>query len=115
MDCQILIDSVVVGVEPIQQGSIPENFKLYDNYPNPFNPSTKIRFEIPYVQTRDRVSVQLIVYDVLGKEIATLVNEEKSQGNYEVEWDANALPSGIYFYQLMADSFVATKKMILLK
>jgi hypothetical protein len=102
-------DIVVVEI------GIPNEFTLEQNYPNPFNPTTKIKFSIPFVETRDRVSVQLKVYDVLGNEVATLVNEEKPAGSYEVEWYATGLPSGIYFYQLTVGSFIDTKKMILLK
>ena len=91
-------------------------FKLYQNYPNPFNPSTKIKYSIPLGIQRT-VSVQLKVYDVLGNEVATLVNEEKSTGSYEVEFSTNnlQLTSGIYFYTLTAGNFKETKKMILLK
>jgi hypothetical protein len=89
---------------------LPENFQLYQNYPNPFNPTTKIGFRIA-----DFGFVSLKVYDVLGNEIATLVNEEKPVGSYEVEFDADLLPSGIYFYQLQTESFVQTRKMLLLK
>jgi len=88
----------------------PREFILSQNYPNPFNPSTIIRYEIP-----ERGFVTLKVYDVLGNEIATLVNEEKSIGSYAVEFNATGLPNGIYFYQLQAGSFVETKKMILLR
>jgi hypothetical protein len=99
---------------------VPNSFKLFQNYPNPFNPTTKIKFTIP-VGTRDRVSVQLKVYDVLGNEITTLVNEEKQPGTYEVEFNSVgtsrdlSLPSGIYFYRLKVDNYIETKKMILLK
>jgi hypothetical protein len=102
-----------------------DRYTLEQNYPNPFNSSTKIKFQIPSVGTRDRVSVQIKVYDVLGSEIATIVNEEKPAGSYEVEFsaiggsasggDAWNLPSGIYFYQVRAGSFIETKKMVLLK
>lgn len=85
-------------------------FNLTQNFPNPFNPSTKIKYTI-----LNAGNVSLIVYDALGKEIATLVNEEKPTGKYEVEFNAANLTSGIYFYQLKAGSFVETKKMILLK
>ncbi len=101
--------------------SQPENFILYQNYPNPFNPATKIKFEIPIVEKRHSLSVQLKVYDVLGNKIATLVDEEKAVGEYEVEFsdiigNSNSLlPSGIYFYRLQAGEFFQTKKMILLK
>ena len=102
---------------------LPTEYSLSQNYPNPFNPSTKIKFSIPFVETRDRVSVQLKVYDVLGNEVATLVNEEKPAGSYEVGFDGTGLTSGIYFYQLRAgdpstgsgQGFIETKKMILLK
>ena len=86
------------------------SYELYQNYPNPFNPSTRIQYSVSSTQ-----KITLKVYDVLGNEIATLVNEEKPAGNYEVEFDGTGLPSGIYFYQLKARSFVDTKKMILLK
>ena len=94
--------------------TIPSSFALNQNYPNPFNPSTTIQFQIP-----NSTLVNLKVYDVLGNEIATLVNEEKPTGNYEVNFDASSvsggLSSGIYFYRLQAGSFVQTQKMILMK
>ncbi|HEX7358807.1 MAG TPA: T9SS type A sorting domain-containing protein [Ignavibacteriaceae bacterium] len=101
-------------------------FNLYQNYPNPFNPSTKIRFVISNVvrnlkdfssqaPRNDDAIVTLKVYDVLGEEVTTLINEYKPAGNYEVEFDASHLSSGIYFYKLQAGSFVETKKMILLR
>jgi hypothetical protein len=86
------------------------NYDLSQNYPNPFNPSTTIKYQIP-----ERSLVDLKVYDVLGNEIATLVNEEKSIGTHTVEFNATNLPSGIYFYQLQTHKFTQTKKMILLK
>jgi len=89
---------------------VPTEFALYQNYPNPFNPSTTVKYQIPELSF-----VTLKVYDVVGSEIVTLVNEEKLIGNYEVEFDADRLSSGIYFYRLQAGSFVETKKMILLK
>ena len=90
--------------------SNPIDFELFQNYPNPFNPSTKIRWQVPVGSWQT-----LKIYDVLGNEVATLVDEYKPAGTYELEWDASDLPSGIYFYQLKAGSFVETKKMILLK
>ena len=90
--------------------SFPNAFKLLQNYPNPFNPSTKISYEIP-----ERSFVTIKIYDVLGNEITTLVNEEKQSNNYVVEFDGSGLTSGIYFYQIKVNSFVETKKMILLK
>lgn len=89
---------------------IPENFNLSQNYPNPFNPSTTIKYAIPTSEV-----ATLKVYDMLGSEVATLVNEEKPTGSYEVEFNASNLTSGIYFYKLQSGSFVETKKMLLLK
>jgi photosystem II stability/assembly factor-like uncharacterized protein len=83
---------------------------LYQNYPNPFNPSTKIRFSTPELQF-----VNLKIFDLLGREITTLINEEKSPGNYEVTFDADNLANGIYFYNLSAGTYRETKKMILIK
>ena len=101
---------------------IPKGFSLEQNYPNPFNPSTKIKFTIPIANSPllggargGLINVQLKVYDVLGNEITTLVNEAKTSGTYEVTWNAAGLPSGVYFYQLRAGSFIETKKMILLR
>jgi Secretion system C-terminal sorting domain len=94
---------------------IGNNFSLSQNYPNPFNPITTIKYSIVNVETGYIPSVQLKVYDILGNEIATLVNKEQSQGNYEIEFDGLELTSGIYFYKLQAGDFIRTKKMILLK
>ena len=94
-----------------QNESIANEFLVLDqNYPNPFNPATKIKYSIP-----KRSYIILKVYDILGNEITTLLNEEKPAGTYEVTWNVVNLPSGIYFYRLQAGSFVETKKMILLK
>ena len=96
----------------------PKEFVLYQNYPNPFNPNTTIKFEIPSViasGAKQSQFVTLKVYDILGNEVATLVNEEKLAGEYEVEFDAFAFASGMYLYKLQAGSFVQTKKMILTK
>ena len=89
---------------------IPKEFKLYNSYPNPFNPSTKIKFDIPKSSY-----VKLIVYDVLGREIKTLVNEKLNAGRYEVEFEATSYPSGVYFYKMVTDNYVSIKKMVLLK
>jgi photosystem II stability/assembly factor-like uncharacterized protein len=106
---------IVISVDDDELQVIPTGFTLSQNYPNPFNPSTKIKYSIPSVGTRDRVSVQLIVYDVLGKEVAILINEEKPAGEYEVEFSAEGLKSGIYFYRIQTGDFDQTKKMILLR
>jgi hypothetical protein len=89
---------------------LPNTYSLAQNYPNPFNPTTKMNYQIPELSF-----VTLKVYDVLGSEIATLVNEEKPVGSYVVEFNARDLPSGIYFYKLQANKFTQVKKMILLK
>lgn len=89
---------------------IPNEFKLEQNYPNPFNPSTKISWQVPFSSHQT-----LKVYDVLGKEVATLVDEEKPAGNYEIEFDAANLSSGMYLYRLQTGSFIETNKMIYLK
>jgi len=89
---------------------IPERFSLYQNYPNPFNPTTNIKFDIQKTS-----STKLIVYDALGREVATLVNEELKAGSYQVDWSDSNYPSGVYFYRLQAGDFIETKKMLLLK
>ena len=91
------------------------SYSLSQNYPNPFNPTTKIKYSIPSVETEYIPSVQLKIYDLLGKEVTTLVNEKKQPGNYEVEFNASSLPSGVYFYKLSAGNFTETKKLVLLK
>ncbi len=105
-------DTTVVGIN--EPDNLPKEFYLSQNYPNPFNPSTKIKFIIPQSSF-----VNLKVYDVLGREVATLLNEEKHPGEYEVEFnpvsDIGNLASGIYFYKLQAGSYSSTKKMIYLK
>lgn len=93
---------------------IPVEFKLYQNYPNPFNPTTKIKFDIPLSQEKGGY-VKLIVYDILGKEVATLLNEELKPGAYEAEWNAATFPSGVYYYRITAGNFVDTKKLVLIK
>lgn len=94
---------------------IPEKFSLYQNYPNPFNPSTTIQYTIPLDERRETINVALKVFDVLGNEIATLVDEEKPSGMYNVQFTMNNLGSGIYFYQLKAGDYLETKKMVLSK
>ena len=107
----------VTGIENIILG-IPKEFSLSQNYPNPFNPSTKIKFSIPSVTLRQAKSdnwVTLKVYDILGREIATLVDEEKPAGNYEIIFDGKDLPSGMYVYKLTSGNYTESKKMLLLK
>ncbi len=89
---------------------VPTKFVLNQNYPNPFNPKTIISYEIPVSG-----NVKLLVYDILGKEIKTLVNEKQTTGNYKIDFDAGNLPSGVYFYRLITDGFTDTKRMVLIK
>jgi len=96
--------------DPEKEIITPIAFKLFQNYPNPFNPTTQISFSIPQL-----IFVNLKVYDALGNEIMSLVNEEKPAGEYEVEFDGRELTSGIYFYRLKAGNHLETKKMLLLK
>ncbi len=97
--------------------NIPAKFELYQNYPNPFNPSTTIKYSIPVVETGHAPSLltSLKVYDILGREVTTLVNEEKPAGNYQVTFDGSQLSSGVYFYQLKAGTYFSTKKLIMVK
>lgn len=94
---------------------IPNELTLYQNYPNPFNSSTKIIFTVPQNIKGEMLEVSLIVYDGLGNQIETLVNDKKPAETYEITWYVGELPSGIYFYQLQISNFIQTKKMILLK
>jgi hypothetical protein len=102
--------SETTGNDEASNNQIPWKFALFQNYPNPFNSNTTINYYVPGLSF-----VTLKIYDVLGNEIATLVNEEKSVGSYQAEFNATNLPSGIYFYRLQAGSFVETKKMVLMK
>jgi photosystem II stability/assembly factor-like uncharacterized protein len=102
----------IYGISEVGDDNImyPTIIELLQNYPNPFNPTTVIQYQIP-----DISFVQIIVYDPLGRQVAVLVNEEKPSGNYQVEFNASDLTSGVYFYQLKAGEFIQTKKMILLR
>ncbi len=115
---------VTVDVKEEKVDRIPSGYVLEQNYPNPFNPSTTINYSIPtssHPQTGsptyqgEGVSVSLKVYDILGKEVATLVNESKSPGAYRVEFDASSLSSGVYYYQMVTELFRETRKMLLVK
>ena len=104
----LTVETSVTNHEEIKNA--PADFVLNQNYPNPFNPSTVISYQLPVSG-----NVTLKVYDVLGNEVATLVNDEKPAGKYEIRFDASLLSSGIYFYTLKAGSFIETKKLMLLK
>ena len=103
------LQQIAVGIDDIVN-TIPLEYSLQQNYPNPFNPTSTIVYGIP-----NNGIVTLRVYNLLGEVMATLVNEEKAAGTYDVEFSAAGLPSGIYFYKLQAGNFVESKKMILLK
>jgi hypothetical protein len=119
----IFIDDVSVERQGasgiVDPGIIPSKFGLSQNYPNPFNPSTKIEFKIPswegYGVSRGVGLVSLRIYDITGREVQTLVNEELQPGTYEVTFDGSGLNSGVYFYKLTAGNFVQTRKMLLIK
>jgi glycosidase len=105
------LDSVsVVSVDDNHAGVIPAEFKLYQNYPNPFNPTTTIKYQV-----KEAGKVMLKLYDILGAEVTTLVNEEKSPGTYQVEFNASSLSSGVYLYRMQAGDYVSVKKLILMK
>jgi serine protease AprX len=104
----------VNGITPISS-EIPNSFKLYNNYPNPFNPSTKIKFDIPAAGLDNNQFVKIRVYDLLGREVITLVNDQLKPGRYEISFDASKYSSGVYFYKLETTDFTDIKKMILLK
>ena len=109
-----------VKLRPITTGiannnEVPNEFKLHQNFPNPFNPVTNIKFQIPATVETSRWDVLLAVYDILGNEIAVLANGKLAPGTYEYTWDASAFPSGVYFYRLTAGDFSNVNKMILLK
>ena len=110
IDDTIHVENQLTGIKEDQGSLIPTDYRLEQNYPNPFNNSTVIKYSIP-----KEGLVTLKVYNALGEELETLVNEEKSVGTYELNWNAANLPSGVYFYRLQTGSFVQTRKMILLK
>ncbi|MCX8104239.1 MAG: T9SS type A sorting domain-containing protein [Ignavibacterium album] len=107
---RIKINDLITNVDQGSYSTIPSEFNLSQNFPNPFNPSTKISWQSP-VGSRQTLKV----YDILGNEVATLVDEYREAGKYEIEFDSRTLSAGIYFYRLQADNFVQTKKMILIK
>ena len=106
-------DSASVSITVTDVGenpSNPEEFRLYDNYPNPFNPSTTFKYSLP-----EASFTSLKIYDAIGNEVAVVVDEIKSAGTHQIEFDASGLSSGIYYYTLQAGSFIETRKMVLLR
>ena len=110
-----IFEEILATTDVKDMNSIPENFKLYQNYPNPFNPTTRIKYSIPYIASSSSLSTTLTVYDILGNEVATVENEQKAAGDFEVEFNGDRFTSGIYFYQLKAGEFTQTKRMVMLK
>ena len=102
------IDSLV-GIQPISTIT-PESYELYQNYPNPFNPVTNIKYQLVHSGF-----VKLSVYDMLGREIGRIINQDQKAGTYTVQYDASKLSSGAYFYRIESQDFTETKKMILVK
>jgi len=113
----IYISKLSHDLNPIFNTSteISKQFILSQNYPNPFNPQTKIKFAVPSDVKGQTTNVKLVIYDLLGREVATLVNEELKPGTYEADWDASNFSSGVYFYKIISNEFVETKKMVLMK
>lgn len=101
---------ITVSVKEVTNKIVPEAFMLFQNYPNPFNPSTTISFALP-----SRSFVSLKIFDLLGREVATIVTEEMSAGSYSKQWNATNVSSGIYYYRLQAGTYIETKKLVLLK
>jgi hypothetical protein len=102
-------NQTIVGVEEVV-AELPSTYELAQNYPNPFNPSTTIQFSIPTAGV-----VRLVLYDILGRQVATLLDEEKAPGTYKVDFNGSQFASGTYFYRLQAGTFSDTKKLLLLK
>ncbi len=98
-----------IGIKPVSN-SIPSKFILFQNFPNPFNPKTVIKYNLPI-----SCFVRLMVYDILGRKVSELVNETQTEGIYKIKWDASNYASGVYFYRIEARDFVAVKKMVLIK
>ena len=103
-------DTLATSVPSQEATNLPASFELRQNYPNPFNPTTVIRYRVPVAS-----DVKLVMFDILGREVSTLVNETKEPGSYALEFDASPLASGVYFYRLTAGMFAATKKLVILR
>jgi hypothetical protein len=111
-----LAEVIVTSVETVEEETVPEDFQLHQNYPNPFNPTTTIQFALPKSS-----EVVLKLYDLLGREITTLVDDKLEPGEYKLQFEANGLPTGVYFYRIQAKNvdtgnyFIETRKFTLLK
>ncbi len=114
--CNIFkLDNITGIIAEGNRNNLPTQFSLSQNYPNPFNPTTTIEYSVPYVETNSHIPIQLKIYDVLGREITTLVNQPQKPGIYKTVWNATNFSSGIYYYSLRFDNNVYSKKMLLLK
>jgi len=105
---------IPIGIKVISS-EVVKKYELLQNYPNPFNPVTKIKFQIPSNVKSKTSDVKLIIYDITGREIQTLIKEKLNPGTYEVTFDGSNFASGVYFYQLRSGDYVETKKLVLLK
>ncbi len=103
-----------IGIEHVSE-VIPQNYSLHQNYPNPFNPTTKIKFDIKAVGRSEKTKIELSVFNILGRQVAELVNAELAPGTYEAEFDGATFPSGIYYYRLSTGDYSETRKMVFLK
>jgi hypothetical protein len=115
---QLIVEKYSQLVSINNRGSnVPAKLILFQNYPNPFNPTTKIEFEIPFLKESEGMQypVTLKIYDILGKEVETLVDKKLNPGDYEILWDASRFPSGVYFYCLSAHGYNESKKLVLIK
>jgi hypothetical protein len=106
----VFYPNMPVNISDNNKGGVAADYFLSQNYPNPFNPATTIVYSLP---ARNKVSI--IVYDLLGKEVAELVNEEKPAGSYEIQFNGSRLSSGVYFYRMRAGRFISIRKLLLMK
>ncbi|MBU0528850.1 T9SS type A sorting domain-containing protein, partial [bacterium] len=118
---EMIEDQTTLGIEDNENTNISDKFLLKQNFPNPFNSNTTIQFDIPLNPplkggtTQSGGYISLNIYDVNGKEIATLIDNINTSGSYQVDWNASSCPSGIYFYTLRTKDFAKTRKMLLLR
>lgn len=105
-----LMKNEIIYKNYINNINLPQNYRLYQNFPQSFYKVTRIAFEIPC-----KTNVRIVVYDVFGRDVNTLINNELTAGSYEIKWNASNLAAGIYYYKIYADDFVDSKKILLLK
>jgi hypothetical protein len=114
-DTQLVAKGIVLEGSSLESSisemaDVPREYRLYQNFPNPFNPSTIIRYDVPEV-----ANVKITIYDILGRRVVLLVDTQSTPGRYSVEWDAGELPSGVYFLHLQSRDFVGVRKLLLMK